>query len=189
MNWKEILSQIDDYYQVNLFLIKNNTLIFENSILFKSVYYYLTRFNIYRTSASGRRGRKAKASKRRESTTKMKRPEDALDSRVLHCLCGACMRSDTKLVLIHEVPYIFNHVMIQVGPGYVVRQCFYMASIHEGLHKSEMCCRLGCGSQRGPTACARPKSLGRYNNIDDPGGDGFPSINSQLYYKTRLDHV
>jgi hypothetical protein len=143
---------------------------FENSILFKSVYCYLTRFVIYRTSASGRRGRKAKASKRRESTTKMKRPEDALDSRVLHCLCGACMRSDTKLVLIHEVPYIFNHVMLQVRPGYVVRQCFYMASIHEGLHKSEMGCRLSCGSQHGPAACARPKSLGRYNNMDDPGG-------------------
>jgi hypothetical protein len=61
LNWKEILTQIDDYYHVNLFLIKNNTLIFKNYILSKSLYYYLTRFDIYRTSASGRRGRKAKA--------------------------------------------------------------------------------------------------------------------------------
>jgi hypothetical protein len=34
LNWKEILSQIDDYHQVNLFLVKNNILIFENYILF-----------------------------------------------------------------------------------------------------------------------------------------------------------
>jgi hypothetical protein len=61
LKWKEILRQNDDYYHVNLFLIKNNTLIFKNYILSKSLYHYLTRFNIYQTSASGRRGRKAKA--------------------------------------------------------------------------------------------------------------------------------
>jgi hypothetical protein len=69
LSWKEVLSQIDDYYQVNLFLVKNNTLIFENYILSKSLYYYLTRFDIYRTSASGRRGRKAKTTEKQKSTT------------------------------------------------------------------------------------------------------------------------
>jgi hypothetical protein len=59
LSWKEILSLTNDYYQVNLFLVENSTLIFQNYILFKSLYYYLTRFDIYRTSASGRRGRKA----------------------------------------------------------------------------------------------------------------------------------
>jgi hypothetical protein len=59
LSWKEILSQIDDYYQVNLLLVKNITLISENNILPKSSYYYLTRFKVYRDGASGRRGRKA----------------------------------------------------------------------------------------------------------------------------------
>jgi hypothetical protein len=51
LSWKEILSQIDDYYQVNLLLVENSTLISENNILPKSLY--------YRNGASGRRGRKA----------------------------------------------------------------------------------------------------------------------------------
>jgi hypothetical protein len=59
LSWKEILSQIDDYYQVNLFLVENSTLISENNILSKSLYYYLPRFKVYRNGASGRRGRKA----------------------------------------------------------------------------------------------------------------------------------
>jgi hypothetical protein len=59
LSWKEILSQIDDYYQVNLFLVENSTLISENNILPKSLYYYLTRFEVYWNGASGRRGRTA----------------------------------------------------------------------------------------------------------------------------------
>jgi hypothetical protein len=59
LSWKEILSQIDDYYQVNLFLVENNTLISENKILPKSLYYYLTRFEVDRNGASGKRERKA----------------------------------------------------------------------------------------------------------------------------------
>jgi hypothetical protein len=58
LSWKEILSQIDGYYQVNLFLVENSTLISENNILPKSLYYYLPRFKVYRNGASGRRGRK-----------------------------------------------------------------------------------------------------------------------------------
>jgi hypothetical protein len=42
LTWKEILSLTDGYYQVNLFLIKNNTIIFKNYILPKSLCYDLT---------------------------------------------------------------------------------------------------------------------------------------------------
>jgi hypothetical protein len=59
LSWKEVLSQIDDYYQVNLFLVKNNTLIFENYILPKSLYYYLARFtHIGLAPAGGEGGRR-----------------------------------------------------------------------------------------------------------------------------------
>ena len=57
LNWKEILSLIDDYYQVILFLYTNNTLISENNILPKLLYYYLIRYDIRRIGVSGRRGR------------------------------------------------------------------------------------------------------------------------------------
>jgi hypothetical protein len=58
LSWKEILSQIDDYYQVNLFLVENSTLISENNILPKSLYYYLPRFKVYRAPAGGEGGRR-----------------------------------------------------------------------------------------------------------------------------------
>src|SRR3954463_2208576 len=59
LNWKEILSLIEKYHKVNSFLVGHDTLIYKNFILPKSLCYCLTRFGIYRTSASGRRGRKA----------------------------------------------------------------------------------------------------------------------------------
>src|SRR4051812_8511922 len=59
LNWKEILSLIGKYHKVNSFLVGHDTLIYKNFILPKSLCYCLTRFGIYRTSASGRRGRKA----------------------------------------------------------------------------------------------------------------------------------
>ena len=65
LNWKEILSLTDDYYQVNLFLAKNNILIFQNYILSKSLYYYLIRCDICPSSVSGRRGRSAIAGQKK----------------------------------------------------------------------------------------------------------------------------
>src|SRR3954467_5407291 len=59
LNWKEILSLIGKYHKVNSFLVGHDTLTYKNFILPKSLCYCLTRFGIYRTSASGRRGRKA----------------------------------------------------------------------------------------------------------------------------------
>ena len=46
LNWKEILSLTDDYYQVNSFLAENNILIAKNFILPKLLYCYLIRLHL-----------------------------------------------------------------------------------------------------------------------------------------------
>ena len=85
LSWKEILSLIDNYYQVNLFLTKNNTLIFENYILSKSLYYYLIRFGICPSSACGRRGRTATSRHARTATTRHKQQIDQAKSATYMC--------------------------------------------------------------------------------------------------------
>ena len=56
LSWKEILSLTNGYYKVNSFLVGNYTMIYENYILPKSLYYYTSRFGICQDGASGRRG-------------------------------------------------------------------------------------------------------------------------------------
>jgi hypothetical protein len=104
LNWKEILSQIDDNHQVNLFLVENNTLIFENYILSKSLYYYLSRFDIYQTSASGNRGRKAKATKKQNSTANMKNElihVHICAIHIMHAKAQPCVVTRKCLLCIH----------------------------------------------------------------------------------------
>ena len=85
LNWKEILSLTDDYYQVNLFLAKNNTLISQNYILSKSLYYCLIRFGIRQNGASGRRGRTATSRHARTTTTRHKQQIDQAKSATYMC--------------------------------------------------------------------------------------------------------
>jgi hypothetical protein len=59
LSWKEILSLIDDYYNVNSFIVKKNVLISPSYILSKAMYYIVFRYVICQNIASGRRGRMA----------------------------------------------------------------------------------------------------------------------------------
>jgi hypothetical protein len=59
LSWKEKLSLIDDYYQVNSFLAENNVLISPNYILPKAMYYVVFRYAICQDITNGRRGNKA----------------------------------------------------------------------------------------------------------------------------------
>ena len=54
LNWKEILSLTDDYYQVNLFLVGHDNLIYMNFMLPKSLYWFMIRIEIMKTMASTR---------------------------------------------------------------------------------------------------------------------------------------
>jgi hypothetical protein len=95
LSWKEILSQIDDYYQVNLFLDENNTLIFENFILPKSLYYSYIRFVEYKNNASGRRGRMA--TRLWKLTARRPIYSCYISARMMH----ACKQEQSKAMLIH----------------------------------------------------------------------------------------
>ena len=121
LNWKEILSLTDDYYQVNLFLVKNNTLISQNYILSKSLYYYLIRFGIRRNGASGRRGRTATTRHATAATARHKKL--------------------AKLINLHAST---NHVLHASGTQpcacAVTKQSIYMHSL---LMHSRNACKVG----------------------------------------------
>jgi hypothetical protein len=57
LSWKKILSVIDDYYKMILFLVEKNVLISPNYILPEAIYYVVFRYVIYQDISSGRRGR------------------------------------------------------------------------------------------------------------------------------------
>jgi hypothetical protein len=149
-------------------------LIFENYILSKSLYYYLTRFDIYQTSASGRKERKAKASERRESTTK-------------------AMRRHSKMT-----KYIYVNVQItlyiQVGPRHmrmVTCKCLLCIVMHISKEMSPIVETRSNMGQCYRTSVAQEES----RSSQAPGGGRrrrtslLSLINSLAYCIIRTGHV
>src|SRR3954468_6053969 len=62
LSWNEILNLIEKYHKVTSFLVGQDTLVYKNFILPKSLCYRLTRFNIHRTNASGKEREEGKES-------------------------------------------------------------------------------------------------------------------------------
>jgi hypothetical protein len=133
-------------------------LIFENYILSKSLYYYLTRFDIYQTSASGRKERKAKASERRESTTKAMRRHSKMTKYIyvnvqitLYIQVGP---RDMRMVTCKCLLCIVMHISKEMSPSLRPGPTWANATVHPWPRRSHDRAKLQAGAGGGAPPCS-----------------------------------